>query len=108
MRGGFERFIGVDWSGAARPSGQHVYVAEAHRQDARITIQSVVRARDRSAVEGYLHAWYQSYGMVTTALRFANAYGPYSLHKTSVVAAPMIEITSSRETRRATCTVLLP
>jgi hypothetical protein len=31
-----------------------VYVAEAHRQAARITIQSVVRARDRSAVEGYL------------------------------------------------------
>jgi hypothetical protein len=52
--GGFERFIGIDWSGAARPSGQQVYVAEAHRQDARITVQSVVRARDRSAVESYL------------------------------------------------------
>jgi hypothetical protein len=52
--GGFERFIGIDWSGAARPSGQHVYVAEAHRQDARITVQSLVRARDRSAVESYL------------------------------------------------------
>jgi hypothetical protein len=52
--GGFERFIGVDWSGAARPSGQHVYVAEALRQDARVTVHSVVRARDRSAVEAYL------------------------------------------------------
>jgi hypothetical protein len=51
---GFERFIGIDWSGAARPSGQRVYVAEAHRQDARITIQTVVRAHDRSAVEAYL------------------------------------------------------
>lgn len=38
------------------------------------------------AVEGYLHAYYRSYGLVTTALRFANAYGPYSLHKISVVA----------------------
>lgn len=54
MGDGYERFIGIDWSGAARPSGQHVYVAEAHRQDARITIQSVVRARDRAAVEAYL------------------------------------------------------
>jgi UDP-glucose 4-epimerase len=39
------------------------------------------------AAEGYLHAYYRSYGLVTTALRFANAYGPYSLHKISVVAA---------------------
>jgi hypothetical protein len=54
VSGGFDRFIGVDWSGATRPRGQHVYVAEAYRQDARITIQSVVRARDRSAVEAYL------------------------------------------------------
>jgi hypothetical protein len=44
----------VDWSGAARPSGQNVFVAEAYRQDARVTVQSVVRARDRSAVETYL------------------------------------------------------
>jgi hypothetical protein len=54
VSGGFDRFIGVDWSGATRPSGQQVYVAEAYRQDVRITIQSVVRARDRSAVEDYL------------------------------------------------------
>jgi UDP-glucose 4-epimerase len=39
------------------------------------------------AAEGYLHAYYQSYGLVTTALRFANAYGPYALHKSSAVAA---------------------
>lgn len=39
------------------------------------------------AVEGYLHAYHRSYGMCTTALRFSNAYGPYSLHKASVVAA---------------------
>ncbi len=39
------------------------------------------------AVEGYLSAYFRSYGMATTALRFSNAYGPYSLHKASVVAA---------------------
>lgn len=39
------------------------------------------------AVEGYLHAYAESYGMATLALRFANAYGPYSLHKRSVVPA---------------------
>jgi hypothetical protein len=50
----FERFIGIDWSGAASRSGQQVYVAEAHRQDARITLHSVVRARDREAVEAWL------------------------------------------------------
>ena len=54
MGGAFERFIGVDWSGAAKRSGQHVFVAEAHRHDARITLASVVRARDRAAVEAWL------------------------------------------------------
>lgn len=39
------------------------------------------------AVEAYLHAYHRSYGLVATALRFSNAYGPYSLHKVSVVAA---------------------
>ncbi|MBA2569543.1 MAG: NAD-dependent epimerase/dehydratase family protein [Chloroflexi bacterium] len=39
------------------------------------------------AVEGYLHAYAGSYGIATLALRFANAYGPYSLHKRSVVAS---------------------
>jgi hypothetical protein len=54
LAGPFDRFIGVDWSGAASRSGQHIYVAEAHRQDARITLHSVVRARDRQAVESWL------------------------------------------------------
>ena len=39
------------------------------------------------AVEGYLHAYHQSYGMATASLRFSNAYGPHSLHKISVVSA---------------------
>ncbi len=36
--------------------------------------------------EALCSAYYHSYGLKTVALRFANAYGPYSEHKTSVVA----------------------
>jgi len=50
----FDRFVGVDWSGAARPSGQQIYVAEATLQSGRVTVASVVRARDRAAVEAFL------------------------------------------------------
>jgi hypothetical protein len=50
----FERFVGIDWSGAARRSGQQIYVAEAIRQDARVSVAGVVRARDRAAVERFL------------------------------------------------------
>ena len=38
------------------------------------------------ACEGYCMAFHHSYGLETAALRFANAYGPFSSHKTSVVA----------------------
>lgn len=38
------------------------------------------------AVEGLLTAFSGSYGITTTALRFANVYGPHSERKTSVVA----------------------
>ncbi len=36
--------------------------------------------------EGYCSAFYGSYGLKTAVLRFSNAYGPYSLHKNSVIA----------------------
>ncbi|MBE0534390.1 MAG: NAD-dependent epimerase/dehydratase family protein [Phycisphaerae bacterium] len=36
--------------------------------------------------EALCSAYYHSYGLNTVALRFANAYGPFSGHKTSVVA----------------------
>ena len=36
--------------------------------------------------EGYCSAFYHSYGLQTISLRFSNVYGPYSLHKQSVVA----------------------
>lgn len=38
------------------------------------------------AGEGYCSAWFHCYGLETVALRFSNVYGPYSRHKTSVVA----------------------
>jgi UDP-glucose 4-epimerase len=36
--------------------------------------------------EGLCSAYFHSYGLRTVSLRFANAYGPYSEHKSSVVA----------------------
>lgn len=38
------------------------------------------------AGEGYCSAYYHCFGLDTVALRFSNVYGPYSRHKTSVVA----------------------
>lgn len=38
------------------------------------------------AGENLCSAYYHSYGMKTIALRFANLYGPYSHHKTSVIS----------------------
>ena len=38
------------------------------------------------ACEGYCAAFHGSYGLETVSLRFANAYGVFSSHKTSVVA----------------------
>lgn len=39
------------------------------------------------AGEGYCAAFFHSYGLPAVALRFSNAYGPFSVHKTSVVSA---------------------
>jgi UDP-glucose 4-epimerase len=38
------------------------------------------------AGEGYCLAYHGSWGLGTVVLRFANVYGPYSVHKSSVVA----------------------
>lgn len=54
MTAGFDRFLGVDWSGAATRSAQNVYVAEAVRSAAGAHVRSLVRARDRAAVERFL------------------------------------------------------
>jgi UDP-glucose 4-epimerase len=39
------------------------------------------------AGEAYCQAYAATYGIAACALRFSNAYGPYSLHKKSVIAA---------------------
>jgi UDP-glucose 4-epimerase len=41
----------------------------------------------KATAEVYGHAFSAAYGMSVVALRFSNVYGPYSLHKSSVVAA---------------------
>jgi UDP-glucose 4-epimerase len=41
----------------------------------------------KAAVEAYLLAYHSAFGLAGVALRFANAYGPWSAHKRSVVAA---------------------
>jgi UDP-glucose 4-epimerase len=39
------------------------------------------------AIEAYCQAYAATFGLAACALRFSNAYGPYALHKRSVVAA---------------------
>lgn len=41
----------------------------------------------KAGIEAYLRAYHEAYGMASVALRFANAYGPWSAHKSSVAAA---------------------
>jgi UDP-glucose 4-epimerase len=41
----------------------------------------------KASGEVYGHAFQVAYGLPFTAVRFSNVYGPFSLHKTSVVAA---------------------
>jgi UDP-glucose 4-epimerase len=41
----------------------------------------------KAAIEAYLRAYGEAYGLEGVSLRFANAYGPWSAHKSSVVAA---------------------
>jgi UDP-glucose 4-epimerase len=39
------------------------------------------------AIEAYCQAYAATFGLAACSLRFSNAYGPYALHKRSVVAA---------------------
>lgn len=48
------------------------------------------------AAEAYLHAYHASYGMATLSLRLANSYGPFSAHKSSVVARFMRNLVDGR------------
>jgi UDP-glucose 4-epimerase len=49
------------------------------------------------AGEGYCLAYQGSWGLGTVVLRFANVYGPYSAHKSSVVAKFFKDMLSERE-----------
>ena len=49
------------------------------------------------AAEGYLSAYFGSYGMNTSALRFSNVYGPRSYHKGSVIAQFFKNILARKE-----------
>lgn len=51
------------------------------------------------AGEGYCLAYHGSWGLGTVVLRFANLYGPYSTHKSSVVAKFLRDIVKSGEIR---------
>lgn len=62
----------------------------------------------KASIEAYLSAYHKAYGLTGVSLRFANAYGPWSSHKTSVVAAfakaylrggPLIIRGTGRQTR---------
>ncbi|MFW6195527.1 MAG: NAD-dependent epimerase/dehydratase family protein [Chloroflexota bacterium] len=48
------------------------------------------------ACEGYCLAYNGSWGLGTVVLRFANVYGPYSTHKSSVVAKFMKDVLEGR------------
>jgi hypothetical protein len=51
---GFDRYFGIDWSGAERASAQNVYLAEAREGSAGVEVISVTRARDRTAAAEFL------------------------------------------------------
>ena len=56
------------------------------------------------AGEAYCQAYAATYGIAACALRFSNAYGPYSLHKKSVVAAWLRAASCLISRRRPTAT----
>jgi UDP-glucose 4-epimerase len=53
----------------------------------------------KAAIENYLVAYSEAYGMTTTAVRFSNGYGPYAMHKVSVVASFMKALLSGQPLR---------
>ena len=48
------------------------------------------------ACEAYCSAFAESYGLKTVSLRFANAYGPYSTHKSSVISKFITNVLQNR------------
>jgi hypothetical protein len=52
--GGFDRFLGVDWSGAASSSGSPIFVADGRPDGDKIRVETLTRASSRRAVENFL------------------------------------------------------
>jgi len=75
---GVARFV---FSSSNAPLGPHAHPA---REDAPLEPSSPYGA-SKMAGEGYLHAFHATYGLETVIVRFSNAYGPYSRHKTNAV-----------------------
>jgi UDP-glucose 4-epimerase len=79
-RNGVERFIFASSNAA-------VGTAEGPISERTVPRPTSPYGAAKLAVEGYLSAYAASYGMTTVAIRFANVYGPYALHKRSVIAS---------------------
>ncbi len=79
-RNGVERFIFASSNAA-------VGAAEGPISEHTVPRPTSPYGAAKLAVEGYLSAFAASYGMSTVAIRFANVYGPYALHKRSVTAS---------------------
>jgi hypothetical protein len=50
----FDRFIGIDWSGAAKPSNCSIFVADGRPDGNKIQVTTLTRAASREAVEIFL------------------------------------------------------
>ncbi len=77
---GSPRFILASSSAVLGPS-------EMPAREADVPAPAVPYGAAKAAAEAYLLAYHATHGMVTTSVRFANAYGPYSWHKSSVIPA---------------------
>lgn len=75
---GARRFV---FSSSNAPLGPN---ARPAREDAPLRPLSPYGA-SKMAGEGYAAAFFETYGLETVVVRFSNAYGPYSRHKTNAV-----------------------
>jgi UDP-glucose 4-epimerase len=79
VKNNVQRFI---FSSSNAPLGQQ----SPPVNEARIPRPLSPYGASKLACEGYCSAFHGSYGLKTIIFRFSNAYGPYSLHKSSVIA----------------------
>jgi UDP-glucose 4-epimerase len=79
LRSGVEKFI---FASSNAPIGNQSYPMNEKKPPKPLSPYGA----SKLSGEGYCSAYYGSYGLQTVVLRFSNAYGPYCLHKNSVVA----------------------